>query len=81
MGYQHPVYPVQMNISPKKLLNSKWTAVDPVNKEKHCLVTKIEIEKCGRVNHCQMQAIYSQRLFLIDWQDLKNPDKERPGWV
>jgi hypothetical protein len=23
------------NINPKKLLNSKWTAVTPVNKEKH----------------------------------------------
>ncbi|NLZ79547.1 MAG: TIGR02450 family Trp-rich protein, partial [Gammaproteobacteria bacterium] len=26
-------------INPKKLLHSKWTAVSPVNKEKHFMVT------------------------------------------
>jgi hypothetical protein len=28
-------------LSPKKLLHSKWTAVEPRNKEKHFLVTKV----------------------------------------
>ena len=29
-------------LNPKKLLNSKWTSVNPVNKEKHFLVTEVE---------------------------------------
>ncbi|MGO1500784.1 MAG: TIGR02450 family Trp-rich protein [Marinobacter sp.] len=33
------------NFNPKKLLNSKWTAVNPVNKEKHFLVTELEINE------------------------------------
>jgi tryptophan-rich hypothetical protein len=70
-----------MSLSPKKLLNSKWTAVNPMNKEKHCLVTKVELEKNGQVNHCQLQSIHSKRLFLVNWQDLKNPDKWQQGWV
>ena len=32
-------------INPKKLLNSKWTAVKPTNKEKHFLVTEIEFDE------------------------------------
>ena len=35
-------------LSPKKLLHTKWTAVSPLNKEKHFLVTKvIEPEPAG----------------------------------
>lgn len=70
-----------MTINPKKLINSKWTAVNPVNKEKHCLVTKIEIEKNGQVNHCQLLSIHSKRLFLVEWQDLKNREKWLQGWL
>jgi tryptophan-rich hypothetical protein len=32
---------VTIQINPAKLLLSKWTAVKPVNKEKHFLVTKL----------------------------------------
>ena len=39
------------NINPGKLLNSKWTAVNPVNKEKHFLVTEIALDEEGEVVH------------------------------
>ncbi|WP_198927950.1 TIGR02450 family Trp-rich protein, partial [Vibrio crassostreae] len=32
-------------INPKKLLRSKWTAVSPVKKEKHFMVTEVEFEE------------------------------------
>lgn len=67
-------------INPKKLLNSKWTAVSPINKEKHFLVTKIQLEKDGSVNHCQMQAIMTKRTFLIDWERLKDNRIWVSGW-
>ena len=34
-------------INPKKLLNSKWTAVKPAHKEKHFLITEIEFDEEG----------------------------------
>ncbi|MBO6198792.1 MAG: TIGR02450 family Trp-rich protein, partial [Psychrobacter sp.] len=41
-------------INPKKLLNSKWTAVKPTNKEKHFLVTEIEFDEEGLVISCSI---------------------------
>ncbi|WP_197469207.1 TIGR02450 family Trp-rich protein, partial [Oleiphilus sp. HI0125] len=36
-------------IDPKKLLNSKWTAVRPLNKEKHFMVAEVEFDEEGEV--------------------------------
>jgi len=36
-------------INPKKLLNSKWTAVNPTKKEKHFLITEVEFDEEGVV--------------------------------
>ena len=37
-------------INPAKLMKSKWTALEPRNKEKHFLVTEIEFNEDGSVN-------------------------------
>jgi len=37
-------------INPKKLRNSKWTAVDPVNGEKHFLIIDVEFDDHGIVS-------------------------------
>jgi tryptophan-rich hypothetical protein len=67
-------------INPKKLLNSKWTAVNPIQKEKHFLVTKLELDEVGAVIHCLIEAIMSKRSTPIEWNELKNDDKWRQGW-
>ena len=67
-------------INPKKLLNSKWTAVNPVKKEKHFLVTKIEFDEDGNVVHCLIEAILSNRSEPIDWKQLKNQAIWLQGW-
>lgn len=67
-------------INPKKLLNSKWTAVNPVNKEKHFLVTDIKFAQNGDVVHCVIEAIVSKRSEPIDWKQLKNQANWRQGW-
>ncbi|HCH4279606.1 TPA: TIGR02450 family Trp-rich protein [Vibrio parahaemolyticus] len=36
-------------IHPKKLLHSKWTATSPKNKEKHFVVTEMELDEDGNV--------------------------------
>ena len=54
-------------INPKKLLHSKWTAVRPVNKEKHFLVTELKFDEEGNVIHCLLEAVISNREEAIDW--------------
>jgi tryptophan-rich hypothetical protein len=67
-------------INPKKLLNSKWTAVIPANKEKHFLVTEMEFDEDGDVIHCLIEAVISNRSQTIDWQELKNTEQWLQGW-
>lgn len=68
-------------LSPKKLLNSKWTAVKPLNKEKHFLITEVEYDEDGVVIHCQLEAILSTRNTAIAWRDLKDSSQWVQGWV
>lgn len=68
-------------LSPKKLLNSKWTAVKPLNKEKHFLITEVEYDEDGVVIHCQLEAILSTRNTAIAWRDLKDSSQWIQGWV
>jgi tryptophan-rich hypothetical protein len=67
-------------INPKKLLNSKWTAVNPVKKEKHFLVTELEFGEEGEVVHCSIEAVITNRSSPIKWMELKNNKKWLHGW-
>jgi tryptophan-rich hypothetical protein len=67
-------------INPKKLLNSKWTAIKPQNKEKHFMVTCIEFDEEGLVVLCVIEALMSRREMAIEWQDLKQSTQWRQGW-
>ena len=60
------------SINQKKLLNSKWTAAVPINKEKHFIVTEIEFNEEGIVISCLIEAVMSKRAFQINWHDLKD---------
>ncbi|MCP3699604.1 MAG: TIGR02450 family Trp-rich protein [Aliivibrio sp.] len=66
-------------INPKKLLNSKWTAVNPIQKEKHFLITEIEFEE-NEVIHCLIEAIITKRTQSLDWKELKNQEHWLSGW-
>jgi len=68
------------SINPRKLLNSKWTAVNPVQKEKHFVVTELEIDEEGAVVHCSLEAVISNRSKAIEWQELKDNRKWLQGW-
>ena len=67
-------------INPGKLLNSKWTAVKPVKKEKHFLVTELEFDEEGKVVHCLIEAVLSNRAQAIDWTELKDEGCWQQGW-
>ncbi len=67
-------------INPQKLLNSKWTAVSPVKKEKHFLVSEVEFDEEGMVVSCAIEAVMSKRSIPIDWRDLKDESSWAHGW-
>ncbi|PWR00689.1 TIGR02450 family Trp-rich protein [Leucothrix pacifica] len=69
-----------IRINPKKLLNSKWTAVTPKNREKHFIITKVEFDEEGLVESCILEAILSKRAESIDWTELKNEAQWIQGW-
>jgi tryptophan-rich hypothetical protein len=76
--------PIASNaLSPKKLLQTKWTAVAPRNTEKHFLVTKIiEPEPPGSpVVSVEIEAVHSKRVRIMSWRDLTDASKWRRGWV
>ncbi len=68
---------------PKKLLMTKWTAVKPVVKQKHFLVTKvIEPEKeIEPVEWIEIEAVYSKKARRIQWQELRDESVWLQGWV
>jgi tryptophan-rich hypothetical protein len=67
-------------INPKKLLNSKWTAVSPKNKEKHFLVSEVEFDEEGAVVACSIEAVMSKRLSSINWLELTDESNWIQGW-
>jgi len=67
-------------ISPKKLINSKWTKVNPVNKERHFIVTKIEFDENSTINHCFIEAVITKQEKEINWIELKNEKIWLQGW-
>lgn len=67
-------------INPRKLCNSKWTAVAPQRKEKHFLVTDVEFDEEGVVIACVINAIFTNRAAPIDWQELKDSSQWLQGW-
>ena len=66
--------------SPEKLLQSKWTAVTPTNREKHFLVTKLNRDTDEQVVSCVIEAVHSRREQLIDWQELRDQSAWIQGW-
>jgi len=63
----------------KKLLNSKWTAIEPKNKEKHFVVIKTnEVDQVAE--SVLIEAIFTKNEYEISIQELKNPQIWQKGW-
>lgn len=69
-------------ISPKKLLLSKWTAVHPIAKQKHFLVSKlIQPEDLSQpIELVEIEAVYSKKTKQIPWKELRDSDLWIQGW-
>ncbi len=68
-------------INPAKLHHSKWTAAQPVNREKHFLVTKVITDSKKVPQRCVLEAVASQRTVELDWRELKDSAQWRMGWL
>jgi tryptophan-rich hypothetical protein len=70
-------------LHPKKLLLSKWTAVKPLAKQKHFLVSKvIEPEPPeAPVEWIEIEAVYSKTVRRIRWRELLDGAVWKQGWV
>ena len=70
-------------LQPKKLMLSKWTAVKPIEKEKHFLVSKVvEPELNGeKVEWIDLEAVHSKLTRRMRWRELQDETLWLRGWV
>jgi tryptophan-rich hypothetical protein len=60
---------------------AKWTAVSPVNREKHFLVVDWVRNDAGEpTERLVVEAVLTQRLREIHWRELEDPQSWRVGW-
>ena len=68
-------------VNRKKLPNSKWTAVRPVNREKHFIVLDWVRDDDGNpTDHLVIEAVLTNREREIHWRELEAVDSWRVGW-
>lgn len=68
------------HINPDKLLMSKWSAVKPVRKERHFIVTSLIRDTKGTIIACELEAVINKNLYQLDWRELKNSRLWLAGW-
>ena len=75
-----------MNISgknpvhPKKILDSKWTALQPENGEKHFIVRRCTYSAPGKMDQVELEAVLTGNGYWMAWRDLKDAGVWRMGW-
>jgi tryptophan-rich hypothetical protein len=69
-------------ISPKKLLLSKWTAINPVAKQKHFLVSRLILpeDPSQPLELVEIEAVFSKKTKQIPWKELQDTDLWIQGW-
>ena len=68
-------------VNRKKLPMSKWTAVSPVDREKHFLVVDwVRDDDGAPTDRLVIEAVLTQRLREIYWRELGDSRSWRVGW-
>lgn len=67
-------------INSDKLLLSKWTAVEPEQKERHFIVSKLIRDGEETVIACELEAVINKKVYEMDWQQLKDSSRWIMGW-
>ena len=78
--------PTARRLNPNKLLLSKWTAVDPIDREKHFIVTRLIAPQppaapVPGIEMVQLEALYSGRNLMLPWRALCDTETWRQGWL
>ena len=70
-------------LNPKKLLLTKWTAVKPIAKQKHFLVSRVIQPDLPTdpVVSVEIEAVFSKATLVISWRELQDDSVWRQGWV
>ena len=70
-------------LNPKKLLLSKWTALQPLHKDKHFLIVEIiePLDDSNKIEWVDVEAVFSRSIQQISWRELQNEDVWKQGWV
>ncbi len=70
-------------LNPKKLLLSKWTAVKPIAKQKHFLVSRVIQPDLPNdpIVFVEIEAVFSKATEIIPWRELQDDGVWRQGWV
>ena len=68
-------------VNRRKLPNSKWTAVSPVDREKHFLVLDWARDDDGNpTDEIEIEAVLTNAIRRIHWRELEDGGKWRIGW-
>jgi tryptophan-rich hypothetical protein len=75
--------PALRRLNPDKLLLSKWTARDPIDREKHFIVTRLIASEppAQSIEMVQLEAVYSGRSTMLPWRTLRDADTWLQGWL
>jgi tryptophan-rich hypothetical protein len=70
-------------LNPKKLLLSKWTAVQVIAKQKHFLVSRVvqPDDLNLPITKIEIEAVYSGNKQIIAWRELEDASRWKQGWV
>ena len=70
-------------LNPKKLLLTKWTAVTPIAKQKHFLVSRViqPEQPTDPIQDVEIESVFSKGTQIIAWRELQNDSVWRQGWV
>ena len=73
-------------LHPKKLLLTKWTAVQPLAKQKHFIVVKLIQPEPPAVPEApiefvEIESVFSKKTQRIAWRELRDDTRWRQGWI
>ncbi|NBV00872.1 MAG: TIGR02450 family Trp-rich protein [Burkholderiaceae bacterium] len=65
----------------KKLHHSKWTAVTPIERQKHFMVVQVIVPEDGSpIRQVVIEAVLTRQQKTIEWRSLKSREHWRSGW-
>lgn len=70
-------------VHPKKLLLTKWTAAQPVARQKHFIVVQVIEPELpdGKLEWVEIEAVHSGVSRRIGWRELRDSAVWRQGWL